>query len=883
MARFTRSLYLSGCGLNEIPFQIFELSTLQHLDLSFNQITEIPKEIRRMACLQTLNLSGNLLSSLPAEITILPNLIQLDVSQNDLLPKEIQIASLNGTLYDLLSQRSIKSSRVSKKTKILPGKSTAIADLKRLSQTVRLFPKSTSKLSPEAKQDDKSWSDQFQFLEIFPESSSKSNLYHNNRAELNSNILCEARLIRANKEEKIQLLNQLSIFSRLEHPNVNKLLGAIEFNKRKIKIEPPCDDDISSKHMVVLSSRSSNGSLQDWLAQQDNKNIAHSSIKMRFMIAQQVVEGLDYLHSCNPPIIHHNLKPSNILLSSDMQAKISDCFLSRFDRSNRKATEELMNNLKLTDNMDRSVWVAPEILEQQNPTDKADVYSLSMILYQLFIGEAPYYQLKGSNDWVPDVISGRIRPEIPSDFRVEGIVGLLRQMWDSDPNRRPVPKQIGSALEQMAIRWTVVDPPASEMWTRYFRGQRRVTWQRFQRDLQSYLGPFTDQTALASLQRLVVDNNDCVNLQDFARLVQCYGPLDHQMIDRIHQLEVQSWFHGYLTSSEAEKILRQKIKGTFLVRFSAQLENSASLAISVLNYEGQVKHYKILREPNDGYLLGKEHYDSVEDILRDKRESLQLHFQCAKGLHYSQAEFLQENETKVVMPLKALCMRLIFRNQQLFPSQVLNRVMPYDLMEEYRVFIIHSITDDDAARYMWRTQFLQSLEVPWDTFQYQLSVLLGIDMADQRWVTFHMLVSDLGGSQESVHLDTFSQVLELFGPLDNKMMDRVMAVVTKDWFHGSMSHVDAERTVLDHANAEKGTFLVRVTAKHRGSFTVSVVAKQRAMLHYRVHYNRNNLKFVLGKRVCQSLEEVLVIHHRQLGLQKPCPGSKYRVLFDPVE
>jgi Leucine-rich repeat (LRR) protein len=73
-----------------------------------------------------------------------------------------------------------------------------------------------------------------------------------------------------------------------------------------------------------------NGNLSSWLHPKSNEPKNTLSLTQRLDIAVDIMDALDYLHNhCRPPIVHCDLKPSNILLAEDMSARVGDFGISR--------------------------------------------------------------------------------------------------------------------------------------------------------------------------------------------------------------------------------------------------------------------------------------------------------------------------------------------------------------------------------------------------------------------------------------------------------------------------------------------------------------------------------------------------------------------------
>jgi CRISPR/Cas system-associated endoribonuclease Cas2 len=89
--------------------------------------------------------------------------------------------------------------------------------------------------------------------------------------------------------------------------------------------------------------------------------------------------------------------------------------------------------------------------------------------------------------------------------------------------------------------------------------------------------------------------------------------------------------------------------------------------------------------------------------------------------------------------------------------------------------------------------------------------------------------------------------MEWFGPMGSTLRQKVLDIVSKrfvkkfqnfllnfpSWFHGNLSHIQAEKLIQRNSNAKKGTFLIRFSSKNRGYFTITVVGRKRSLLHYR--------------------------------------------------
>lgn len=117
--------------------------------------------------------------------------------------------------------------------------------------------------------------------------------------------------------------------------------------------------------------------------------------------AKQLCEVLEYLHTCNPPIIYRDMKPANIMLRPDGNLKLIDFGIAR---------EYKEQNLADTVSLGTKGYAAPEQFGGKGQTDpRTDVYCLGVTLYHLVTGQNPCeppYELYPIRQWNPQLSGG---------------------------------------------------------------------------------------------------------------------------------------------------------------------------------------------------------------------------------------------------------------------------------------------------------------------------------------------------------------------------------------------------------------------------------------------------------------------------------------------
>ncbi|XP_072928022.1 mitogen-activated protein kinase kinase kinase 12, partial [Hemitrygon akajei] len=141
-----------------------------------------------------------------------------------------------------------------------------------------------------------------------------------------------------------------------------------------------------------------------------------------------IAGGMNYLHLHK--IIHRDLKSPNMLITSDDVVKISDFGTSK-ELSDKSTKMSFAGTV---------AWMAPEVIRNEPVSEKVDIWSFGVVLWELLTGEIPYKDVD-SSAIIWGVGSNSLHLPVPTGCP-DGFKLLLTQCWNGKPRNRPSFRQI---------------------------------------------------------------------------------------------------------------------------------------------------------------------------------------------------------------------------------------------------------------------------------------------------------------------------------------------------------------------------------------------------------------------------------------------------------
>uniref|UniRef100_A0A3Q4H366 Mitogen-activated protein kinase kinase kinase 7 n=1 Tax=Neolamprologus brichardi TaxID=32507 RepID=A0A3Q4H366_NEOBR len=230
------------------------------------------------------------------------------------------------------------------------------------------------------------------------------------------------------ESERKAFIVELRQLSRVNHPNIVKLYGSCN--------SPVC----------LVMEYAEGGSLYNVLHGAEPLPYYTASHAMSWCL--QCSQGVAYLHGMKPKaLIHRDLKPPNLLLvAGGTVLKICD-FGTACDIQTH-----------MTNNKGSAAWMAPEVFEGSNYSEKCDVFSWGIILWEVITRRKPFDEIGGPAFRIMWAVHNGTRPPLIKNLP-KPIESLMTRCWSKDPSQRPSMEEIVKIMTHLMKYFPGSDEP----------------------------------------------------------------------------------------------------------------------------------------------------------------------------------------------------------------------------------------------------------------------------------------------------------------------------------------------------------------------------------------------------------------------------------------
>ncbi|CAL5345221.1 unnamed protein product [Camellia sinensis] len=233
-----------------------------------------------------------------------------------------------------------------------------------------------------------------------------------------------------------EFVNEVGTISALQHPNLVKLLGC-------------CAED---NQLLLVYEFMENNSLAHALFG-PNEVRSRLNWPTRVQICLGIAKGLTFLHEESKlKIVHRDIKPTNILLDKDFNAKISDFGIAKlYEEEVTHVVSKIAGTIG---------YMAPEYAMRGHLTNKADVYSFGVVTLEIVSGKnSTSYRPNDEIVYLLDLayvlrqkgnLIELVDPSLGSDYSLEQANTILElAMWCTNlsPSLRPPMSEVVKTLE----------------------------------------------------------------------------------------------------------------------------------------------------------------------------------------------------------------------------------------------------------------------------------------------------------------------------------------------------------------------------------------------------------------------------------------------------
>lgn len=214
---------------------------------------------------------------------------------------------------------------------------------------------------------------------------------------------------------KQDVYREMGILAQLRHPNILGFLGYVK----------------QGGSVMMVTDLMTGGPLHFFI-----KTSFETVTRLRSKLVTDIVRGMVYLH--HRKLVHRDLNTKNLLLDDHYGVKISDFGLSRPKHDH-----------KMTMSVGFLGGMAPEVYRGNDYTEKADVFSFAMVVYEIVTGKESHHEQSNVMMYAHNMSTNGYRPPLDDTVTPVDWNNLIRKCWATDPQERPSFDQLLDELHLM--------------------------------------------------------------------------------------------------------------------------------------------------------------------------------------------------------------------------------------------------------------------------------------------------------------------------------------------------------------------------------------------------------------------------------------------------
>eukprot|EP01087_Luapelamoeba_hula_P002163 TRINITY_DN1188_c0_g1_i2.p1 TRINITY_DN1188_c0_g1~~TRINITY_DN1188_c0_g1_i2.p1 ORF type:complete len:457 (+),score=141.64 TRINITY_DN1188_c0_g1_i2:112-1371(+) len=218
------------------------------------------------------------------------------------------------------------------------------------------------------------------------------------------------------EQQMDEFMGEIHMMKKLHHPNVVLFIG--------VALAPP--------NRAIITELMT-GSMWNLL---HDKSVTVDA-KLQHKLVLDTAKGMNYLHLFKPPVLHRDLKSPNLLVDKYFNVKIADFGLARIKAS------------LMTSNLGTCQYMAPEVIASQSYTEKADIYSFGLVVWEALTRQVPYQGMQPMQI-AYGVVHQNLRPPVPQQAH-PGLARVMTACWHQDPLQRPTFQEVLNMLKSIQL------------------------------------------------------------------------------------------------------------------------------------------------------------------------------------------------------------------------------------------------------------------------------------------------------------------------------------------------------------------------------------------------------------------------------------------------